>query len=221
MNTEELEGRVRSLDDRLRTIEDTQEIEDLQLMYGYYLEYGMWDEVVDLFSDNTESMELGTSGVYLGKAGVERLCRLMKENRVPKEAIPREELREMITPRIAFMVLTIKQPVIDLDAGGTTACGRWGILEILVRPVGRTWTEYWGHGMYENEFVKEDGRWRFKKLRFYLTFHAPYEGGWLATPNPYYAVHPTVKPDRPTTGYHPYPEVCTVPFHYKHPLTGK
>ena len=230
---ERLETRVRSLDDRLRTIEDVEEIEKLQLMYGDYLQYGMWEEaVVDLFSDNAESFEVGDRGVYLGKEGIKRICRLMGENRVPRETSSWGDLQGMIVPRVMFHLLMIDQPVIDVDPGGKVACGRSQALELVARPtaygksqapegagpVSGTWVQYWGHGMYQNEFIKEEGKWRFRKLHFYLTTHAPYETGWL-THTKTYGAHPTIKPDRPSTGYHPYPdpEWCTVPFHYKHP----
>ena len=224
MNAEGLEARVRSLDDRLRTIEDVQEIECLQIMYGYYLEDGMWDAVVDLFSDNTESIELGDRGIFLGKTGVESVCKLMKEGRVPKETGPQGNLHGMVVPRIMFHTIMIGQPVIDLDPGSKAAYGRWGAMECAVRPVKGTWLQYWGRGLYENEYVKEDGRWRFNKLHWYLTLLPLYENGWLKTPTKIYTgAHPTIKPDRPGTFDHRYPDPgwCTVPFHYKHPITGK
>ena len=211
MKIEELEARVRSLEERLRIVEDTEEIKQLQRIYGYYLIYGMWDEFVELFSDNTESIELGTSGVYLGKAGVVKLCKLMEAKKQPKE----------FSTRTMLQIMKIWQPVIDIDAEGKTAYGRWQGLECVARPLDATWIQYWGHGIYENQYIKEDGKWRFKKLRWYFTFHAPFEDGWLKTPNIYHTVHPTIKPDGPSTGYHPYPEVCTVPFHYKHPISGQ
>jgi hypothetical protein len=211
MNKEELEAQVRFLEDRLRTVEDVEKIKKLQRMYGYYLDYGRWDEVVDLFSDNAESIEVADSGVFLGKAGVKRFVMdVLKANRVPKEA-PRGELHAAL----------IGQPVISVDAGGKRAYGRWGSLECAASPVDGTWRQYWAHGIYENEYIKEDGKWRFKKLHFYLTFRTPYEDGWLKTPVIGSCTRAEVKPDRPSTSYHPYPEVCTVPFHYKHPITEK
>jgi hypothetical protein len=45
MNLEELEAEVTRL-------EDIQEIENLQRMYGYYMDTNQRQEVVDCFSDN-------------------------------------------------------------------------------------------------------------------------------------------------------------------------
>jgi hypothetical protein len=58
VNREELEAQIGFLEDRLRVVEDAEEIKKLQRIYGHYLDYGMWDEVVDLFSDNAVSIEV-------------------------------------------------------------------------------------------------------------------------------------------------------------------
>ena len=224
MNTKELDARVRSLDDRLRAIEDMEGIENLLRIYGQYLDYSMWDKVVDLFSDNTESIEIGAAGIFLGKAGVERMFRLIAENR--EEFSPQGDLHGMVVPRKFFHMIMIGQPVIDIDPGGKAAYGRWQALECATRYIGGTWTQYWGGGIYESEYIKEDGRWKFKKLHFYLIFKTPYhESGLPKTQINYYHSSPdsTLHPDRPTTFDHRYPdpECCTVPFHYRHPITGQ
>ncbi len=52
-------------------LQDEQEIEDLQRIYGYYVDRGMWDEVADLFaSDGT--IEMGLRGVYAGKSRIRK-----------------------------------------------------------------------------------------------------------------------------------------------------
>ena len=221
MSWEELDAQVRSLSDRLRIVEDVEEIENLQIMYGPYLDYGMWEEFVDLFSDNAESFEVADSGVYLGKAGVERLCKFWAAGRVAKEGNTRGELRGLVVPRIMFHAIMIGQAVIDISLGGKSAYGRWGGLEWAARSMDGTWIQYWGRGVYENEYIKEDGRWRFKKLHWYRTFLTLYEDGWLKAQLTYSTQRSTLKPDRPGTGFHPYPEVCSVPFHYRHPITGR
>ena len=65
MNQKEMEA-------RLQRVEDTIEIDRLEKIYGYYLDNGKFMEVVDLFSDNTESVEVGDRGVFKGKEGVKK-----------------------------------------------------------------------------------------------------------------------------------------------------
>ncbi len=66
MNLEELEKQV-------TLQEDIQEIEHLQRIYGYYFDNNMWAQIVDLFSDNAESVEIVDHGVFYGKKGVRRV----------------------------------------------------------------------------------------------------------------------------------------------------
>ena len=115
----------------------------------------------------------------------------------------------------------IGQPVVTIAPGGKRGIWEMAVSGMCRQPVEGTWRQYWAHGIYENEYIKENGKWRIKKLHFHLTFRTPYEDGWLKTPVIGSCTHPTVKPDKPSTNYRPYPEVATVPFHYKHPITGK
>ena len=82
----------------------------------------------------------------------------------------------------------------------------------------------WGEGVYENEYVKENGVWKISKLHWFANFVVPYEGGWLnADPKAIdaYAMGRGVTPDRPSSvSYAPYPGVFVPPFHYLNPVTG-
>ena len=39
-----------------------------------------------------------------------------------------------------------------------------------------------GSGVYENEYIKENGKWKIKKLHYSRIFMSPYEDGWVKTP---------------------------------------
>src|SRR5512136_2701141 len=66
---EVLRKRIVTLEGRLRVLEDIEEIKKLQRIYGYYVDNKLWDEIVDLFSNQTESISIGRRGLYLGKKG--------------------------------------------------------------------------------------------------------------------------------------------------------
>ena len=75
-NLKALEVRVRRLENEVRILGDIEQIKKLQGIYSYYLDYNMWEEIVDLFSDQTESVEVSDSGVYLGKKGVKKFFKI-------------------------------------------------------------------------------------------------------------------------------------------------
>jgi hypothetical protein len=206
---------LEELQARIQRLEDIKQIEKLQRIYGYYRDYQDWEKVVDLFSDNAESIEVADHGVYKGKAGIRRyFIDLIQGGKEPK-------------PHPGLMSIALQmQGVITVDPEGRTARGRWYGFLIEARP---TLTlhegelrQTWGHGIYENEYVKEGDKWLFKKLHFFLNFRTPYEDGWLKTP----VVGQNgpdldVPPDAPPTTWRPYPSGFRFPVHFKHPITGK
>jgi len=202
MNSEEL-------NERITRLEDIEALNKLQKIYGYYLDNGMYDKAVDLFSDNTESVEVGDRGVFLGKEGAKKFL-LGYMGRYGNTPPPGTMLTHMQL-----------QGVVDVDPGGNTAKGRWYCWMIQAHPsiepgVPRA---AWGFGVYENEYVKENGKWKFKKLFCSITFRTPYEDGWVKTP--VVAEGRAEGADGPPTAYSPYPNQKLVPFHWKHPVTGE
>ena len=72
MTLAELEKKVALLEEKVKALEDIQQIDRLQKIYGYYLDNNMMDKVIDLFSDDAESVEIGDRGLFRGKEGVRR-----------------------------------------------------------------------------------------------------------------------------------------------------
>ena len=203
------------LEKRIQRLQDVKEIERLQHIYGYYRDYADWEKVVDLFSDNAESIEVADHGVYKGKDGIRRFyLDLIKGGPHAK-------------PRVGVFSTALQmQGVITVAPDGLNAQGRWYGFLIEARPTlslheGEL-VQTWGHGIYEDEYIKENGKWYFKKLHFFLNFRTPYEDGWLVTPvvgqnGP----STTVPPDAPSTTWAPYPSGVHFPVHFAHPITGR
>lgn len=204
-----LEARIEELEAKLRTTNDVQEIEKLQRIYGYYLDANMMQQVVDLFSDNAESVEIANRGVYLGKEGVARFFLYAQGQAAPGWRMGRHLQLQGVT---------------TMNADGKTASGRWHVLFMAVSNFGAKDLPpraCWGYGVYENKYVKEDSKWLFSKIHFNRYFYTPHEDGWLKTPDAGAIMYDPVKPDLPPTAYHPYPSQYVVPMHYSHPITGK
>jgi hypothetical protein len=205
---EELQARITRLD-------DIKQIKNLQHIYGYYQDYGQWQKIVDLFTDNDPSVEEADRGVYKGKDSIKRYFIDLLGGGPNK---PRR-------PGILSIMFQL-QGVVTVDPKGKTAKGRWYGMGMEAKPTVSLHEgelrQTWIHGVYENEYVKEDGKWKFKKLYFNLVFRTPYEEGWLKVPVVgQYGPSTEVPPDAPPTAYLPYPLGYEVPFSFKHPKSGK
>jgi len=205
----QLSAKVQGLESKVILVDDMEQIQKLQRMYGYYLDNGMMQEVVDLFSDNCESCEIANRGVFLGKEGVKRFF---------------VQAQGQSTPGWYMSRHLQLQGVVNVDPDGKMAKGRWHVIFMAVSNLGfkdMPPRALWGYGVNENAYVKENGKWLFQKMHFNRYFYTPYEDGWLKTPDAGARMSDPVKPDLPPTMYHPYPDHFIVPFHYKHPITGR
>ena len=63
---EALQRRIDLLERRIARAEDTEAIERLTRMYGYYLDKALWSEIIDLFTEDC-SVEISALGVYVGR----------------------------------------------------------------------------------------------------------------------------------------------------------
>src|SRR6476619_3075955 len=74
------------------------------------------------------------------------------------------------------------QPVITLAADGQSGKGRWHIMAMLG---GYKSSASWAGGVYENEYVRENGVWKMKDVRYIAQYSGRYEDpGWTATKEP-------------------------------------
>lgn len=208
-----LEATVKALQARIETQEDIQAIKNLTRAYGYYVDKAQWEDVAALWAKEGSSVEIAARGVYLGREGARRLF-------LSSMGRGREGLRE--GQLFNHMIL---QGVVNVDPGGKTAKGRWRAwVQIGSAPVeGRPGFAMWSEGTYENEYVKQDGVWLFKKMRFWPTFYTPYDKGWGQQVNPNNKADTRNPPDLPPTddGSDVLPKTFVPPYHYPNPVTGE
>jgi hypothetical protein len=206
----DIRSRVAAVQTRSARLADANAINTLQSSYGYYTDKMLWDEVLDLFADDG-TLEIGPSGVYVGKDSIRRyLLSLSGGAQGPLAGVLNQHFQ--------------LQPIITVADDGMSANARWRLF-LMTGTSGSGSGGNWGEGVYENEYVKEGGVWKIRKLHLFTTFLAPYEGGWLnADPKAIedYAMGRGVTPDRPSSvAYEPYPGVFVPPFHYPNPVTGQ
>ena len=182
--------------------EDVLAIEDLQKIYGYYFDNHMFAEVIDLFSEQTTTVEITDHGVFRGKEGVKKMYAGMIGRQMPAHV---------------FFEVMQHQGVVDVAPDGKTATGRFYTPAFECRPFGGTKKQTWEFGVYNNEYVKENGKWYFLKLHWNLTYWTSYEAGFLKVPK--LSDTPFPHADAPATAYHPYPSGYHVPYPFRHPIT--
>jgi hypothetical protein len=185
---------------RAQKLADEVDVTNLQHAYGYYADRKMWDDVADLFaSDGT--MEMGLQGVYLGPKSIRRV--LGRAGLVEGELNDHVHLQTIVTVmpdgRTAFARGT--------DLGMTGKTGDRGV---------------WSGSIYENQFVKQGGVWKFKAMHVYPRFIVDAEQGWAKDAQPAPGPSREFPPDRPSTeSYEIYPRFHIAPFHFDNPVTGR
>lgn len=199
--------RIEALEAQVTRLSDEREIIALENIYGYYLDNRMWDEIIDLFSDQAPSFEIGRRGRYIGKPAIRAfLCDAMGRGIWGLE-------KNQVANHLQL------QPVVTLDEGGTSA--RCRVRALIQMSKGERHEKLrWAEGVYENTFVKEDGRWKIASVWWAATFYAliPTEG------EIWYDSIPADDVETPSEPSHPVDEDLGriwVPFHYDHPFTGQ
>src|SRR5678816_2428209 len=145
-------------------VEAISAIKRLQHAYGHYSELGLWHDFADLFADT--GIGHYTQGA-LDREGIRAL--FLKE--VGGGQLGLADGR--IYPHISM------QPVVTLAADGQSGKGRWHIMAMLG---GYERSASWAGGVYENEYVRENGIWKFKEVRYFPQYSGRYDdAGWTAT----------------------------------------
>ncbi|MGZ8348934.1 MAG: nuclear transport factor 2 family protein [Allosphingosinicella sp.] len=211
---------VEQLRHELGREQDVNAIRKLQYTYGYFIDKSQYNEVVDLFADDGEVWFLG--GIYKGKAGVRRLYI--------------ERFQTQFTdghngPRYGWLLdHPPLQMVIDVapDRSSAKVRGRAMMQAGLHETAQGAQRAWWEGGIYENEYVREDGVWKIGALRYYPFWHGTFQDGWAKTPIDFIPMAKTLYPADPLgpdalIDPQPrlWPATDIVPFHYPHPVTGQ
>jgi hypothetical protein len=219
MTVKELEAKIRTLEDRIRTMEDIEEIKKLQRAYGYYIEHRMAEDIIDLFADRDDIAMKIAGGQFIGKDKVIKYWR---------HGYP--VLEKSDNPEFLHQVMQLSG-IVHVDPDGKTAKGRWYGFGAHASPHKEGIAPGWMDGVYENEYVKENGKWKIKVIHWCMTFHAPYGESWVLPSR-----RVDKRMDRPheqaigsgkaRIGEAPaedalYPSGFICPFHFANPISGR
>jgi hypothetical protein len=214
---------VNDMATRLARLEAEAAVRRLHHAYGYYMDYCWYDEVIDLFASNGEAVFL--SGIYRGRASLERLY---------KTFLGQAYTGGQIGPIHGFLAdHFLMQDVITVAADGQSAKMRGRALLVLGSHESRENAppqlpqQVYEAGLYENDYVLEDGVWKIARLEYALQWQALYDKGWAHTatdlppqvpPFPESPVGPDYLID---TTRKVWPERSAMDMHFANPVTGK
>jgi ketosteroid isomerase-like protein len=146
---------MKTLEERIRALEDIERIKDLKARYAAACDNNYdADAIAALFTEDAI-----WDGGALGKAeGRERIRRFFR--RAP-EFFP-------------FAIHNVMNP--DIEVEGDRATGRWYLLQPATRADGNR--AVWLAAVYNDEYARVGGQWRFKHLRVSANFLTSYDEGW-------------------------------------------
>jgi hypothetical protein len=218
----DLRAQVRALAERVGALEDQAAIRRLHFAYGYYMDVTRYDEVVQLFAQDGEVIFL--SGVYRGHESIARLYKgwfqafFTEGGPGPVDGfiLDHFQMQDVIT--VAPDRATAKARFRALLAGGNHETRAY-------KPPGLP-DQFYEAGVYENDYVREAGVWKIKRLDYVLQWQAEYEKGWTHTTSHLQPAEKTYPedphgPDEILTEVRPaWPQRRDVTEHYAHPVTG-
>ncbi len=201
---EALSAQLDGIERHLARVEDVSSIENLQMRYGYYLATLLWDDLAALFDDNG-TIEIAQRGVYVGKASVRRNLNLYGQAGLD-DGVLHNHMQY--------------QPVITVAEDGQSAKLRSRAFSMMGN-AGKS--GQWMGGIYENEFIKVNGVWKFRRDQQINTYFAPYDVGWKELKQrPAPGITDSNPPDRPPSMlFEMYPKNFLPPYHYRNPVTGR
>jgi len=205
-----LAKRMADLASRADRLNDEIEVANLQHTYGYYVDRKMWDDVADLFAADA-TLEIGLQGVYAGKTSIRRGLNAFGLSTAPgaSAGLAEGEINDHVQ----------LQTIVTISPDGRTARARGTDLGMSGTTGGRA---LWSQSIYENEFVKQAGVWKFRAMHVYPRFIVDAEKGWAKDAQPAPAQSREFPPDRPPTkNYEVFPRFHIAPLHFDHPVTGR
>lgn len=196
---------IEALTAQLGLLQDQAEIERLQFAYGFFIDNRMFREMADLFADEGAWIEIGGRGRYHGKERIHRFLHdVIGEGRW---GLAKDEVINHVQQQFLITV--------DPDRQHARARGR---AEVQGNSPPGTPHFLLADGIYENEYVRENGRWKILGLTVTMTFYAALgrDRVWFPSAPP----SPAMPPDAPSQ-----PVVEALgrqfnPFHFRHPVMG-
>lgn len=220
-----LEQRIAALEGEVGRLAAIDGVTQLINKYGYMLDKCYYEDIPDLFvPDHVATAEVYHEGAcYIGLAGVRRFYDFFKWRHAEggNGPVPGE-----------FVDHALMQHVVTVLPGNERAYGRArGIIQ-MARHKDKEGgpLQLWAAGIYENEYLRVDGQWRFLRLNMNISWATGFDEGWAMAdaaggPPPPSVLYPE-DPYGPDCfvehGSAVWPtSTAAFPFHFAHPVTGE
>lgn len=153
------------LEKRIRALEDIESIKKLRAMYCYLVDAAAagdaskWDELLTHFTDDAWA-DFGLLGRHEGKEAVSRFY------------------KEIVASNLSYSAHMVSNPIIEVD--GDRATGKW---YVHLPCTGKAQNMAgWIQGRYDEEYVRQNGEWKWKSITTTFDFITPFDEGWVKTP---------------------------------------
>jgi len=144
-----------NIESKIQFLLDLEEIKKLWAQYAYCVDTYDTEAWANLFTEDGV-FDCDIMGVFQGRKAIRDF-----------QLLP-------------FTVHYLTNPIIDIDADGQSAQGKWLLLEpcSVALSEGAKPEPIWGMARYEDDYVKVDGAWKFKVVRLRSYTWTPYHKGW-------------------------------------------
>ena len=141
---------------RLRVLEDIQEIKKLKARYCAYCDDNYdADGLAGLFTEDAV-WDGGIRGRAEGKDGIRDFF-----SKAPQ--------------RLSFALHRVVNPIIEVEED--EAKGTWYLFQSCTYDQGNQ--AVWGSARYDEEYLRVDGEWKFRRLELTSFFWTPFDEGWV------------------------------------------
>ena len=147
---------------RVQVLEDIEAIKKLKATYCYLCDAGLdqaanRDELVSHFTAEARvDFGLGPASVYAGTEALKIF------------------FGQVVPTAVSFCMHMVHNPIIEVH--GDRATGRWYYEAPTTDAASKR--AQWMAGIYDEEYVRQDGRWKFVSIKTRWKYISPYDQGW-------------------------------------------
>ena len=156
-------ARIERLSASVRNATAVRAVKRLQGALNHYREAGLWEEAAKLFTRDAIA-QVGDQR-HFGPQAIAALLQAQALAGTGRSRLGDGDLNSHL----------VFSPVITIDNDGRIARGRWHELSLTGR---YNVAANWANGIYENEYLQEQGVWKIRRLHYHPSFVGPYSPGW-------------------------------------------